>query len=122
MIDRLVVFTSLDHQDGVVRMTLRGAVDVSAEESLCDSVAPFIDHSSLVLVDLTALEFIDSGGVEALARLQDACRTSGTEMMILPGIANVQRVFDLAAVAHLFTFVDEGGRFQAGGDLPAPPA
>lgn len=70
--------------------------------------------TSLVL-DLRELRFLDSTGVRLLLAWDERCRAEGVDLRLIPGPAPVQRVIDVAGVAHLLPF---SRLSRAGGGSP----
>ena len=67
-----------------------------------------------VVLDLRELRFLDSTGLRLLLSWDARARTEGVELSVIPGPAPVQRVIDVAGVAHLLPFARLS---QAGGDV-----
>jgi anti-sigma B factor antagonist len=63
-------------------------------------------ESELVVIDLRKLTFIDSSGLHALATGHELCRARGQELRIVPGPANVQRLFELTGMNEVLPFCD----------------
>lgn len=57
-----------------------------------------------VVVDLSALEFIDSSGLHALMRANESWRAHGRRLSLLRGPQAVHRVFELTNTVALFAF------------------
>jgi anti-sigma B factor antagonist len=55
-------------------------------------------------VDLSGLSFIDSTWIGILLRLESEAKARGTKLTIVPGPADVQRVFEVAGVADALPF------------------
>jgi len=63
-------------------------------------------NSELVVIDLRNLTFIDSSGLYALVTGHELCRARGQELQIVPGPANVQRLFQLTGMNEVLPFCD----------------
>lgn len=61
---------------------------------------------ALVVVDLRSLTFIDSSGLHALITGHQLCRARGHELRIIPGPANIQRLFELTGLSEALPFCD----------------
>ena len=77
------------------------------------STAPVVDAqlSELVtagfkrlVLDLRELRFLDSTGLRLLLSWDARTRAEGVDLSVIPGPASVQRVIDVAGVAHLLPF------------------
>jgi anti-sigma B factor antagonist len=73
------------------------------EAALKDACA---DESGLVVVDLRNLTFIDSSGLHVLITGHEQCIARGHELRVIPGPANIQRLFELAGMNDVLPFVD----------------
>jgi anti-sigma B factor antagonist len=61
--------------DGTVRLTLIGELDIAVADALQDRLRQYADSGQAVRLDLSELEFIDSSGVQAVVLgLRDARR------------------------------------------------
>lgn len=82
-----------------------GELDLASAPALAQELSRAIAAGApRVVLDLTALEFIDSAGLRVvLAGMADA-RSRGCEMSLLPGPDRVQRVFDLTGTTARLPF------------------
>jgi anti-anti-sigma factor len=63
-------------ENGSVRITLQGEIDLSNAATVEDEIREAISHqNSAVLIDLTDLDYIDSSGIRILYRLASRLRT-----------------------------------------------
>lgn len=80
-------------------IVLTGEVDLQGapkvEAALKDA---FKGEPELIVIDLSNLTFIDSSGLHALVTGHERCRARGHELRIIPGPANVQRLFELTGM------------------------
>jgi anti-anti-sigma factor len=61
--------------DGTVRLTLIGELDIAVVNALQDRLRQYIDAGHALRLDLSELQFIDSSGVQAVVlSLRDARR------------------------------------------------
>jgi anti-sigma B factor antagonist len=60
----------------------------------------------LIVLDLRNLTFIDSSGLHALVTGHQLCRAHGHELEVIPGPANVQRLFEIAGMNDILPFGD----------------
>jgi anti-anti-sigma factor len=91
--------------DGTVRVSLRGELDLAGSRQMEDSMAE-IDRQdpSLVVVDLSGLAFIDSTGLRLLLQADARARERGYELVLRPGTAPVQRVFEVTGALDVLRF------------------
>jgi len=72
-----------------------------------------------VVLDLRELRFLDSTGLRLLLSWDARSRAEGVDLSVIPGPAPVQRVIDVAGVAHLLPFSRLNG---AGGGASVTPS
>lgn len=80
---------------------LLGAPNIEA--SLADAAT---GEAQCIIVDLRNLTFIDSSGLRALMGGHEQCVARGHELRIIPGPANVQRLFELSGMNEVLPFCD----------------
>ena len=95
-----------DAPDGRTVLACIGELDLATipafEDELCRAEA---DGRAIVL-DLSALDFIDSRGLAMILALDWRVRESGGQLMIVRGPHAVHRIFELTGVLERFDFVD----------------
>jgi anti-sigma B factor antagonist len=85
---------------------LAGELDLAAVEQLESAVAAALAEAAETLViDLSALTFIDSSGVHALLDANRHAHARGVRLLIIPAPDPVNAVFDLCRVDTLLPFV-----------------
>lgn len=78
-------------------------------------------NAELIVIDLRNLTFIDSSGLHALATAHELSRARGQELRILPGPANVQRLFELTGMSEVLPFCDaKFARYSPSDDASGP--
>ncbi|HEY4427637.1 MAG TPA: STAS domain-containing protein [Solirubrobacteraceae bacterium] len=100
---------ALEIQDSVVcgehRLVLRGELDLaqSAElEALLRQVCS--NGTRAITLDLSGLTFMGSTGLRLVLLARDLCLQRACEFRVVPGPANVQRVFDVTGLAAVIPF------------------
>lgn len=101
----------VDHDDHRWLLTLHGEIDLSNVELLETELRiAGRSTSARVVVDLGALEFLDSSVVHALLRHAD--RSPG-RLRLLPGSRRVQTAFRLTDTEQQLPFVGQGDATEA---------
>jgi anti-sigma B factor antagonist len=98
--------TMLSEREGDVHtIALVGELDVAGASRVEQELqrAEATDVLAIV-VDLSALTFMDSTGVHLLMNAQARSRADGARLMLLRGPTAVQRVFELCGVHRLLPF------------------
>jgi anti-anti-sigma factor len=91
-----------------VRVEVRGEVDLVSEAPFVEQVDALAtaQDSAAILLDLAAVDFIDSSGVRALVRVQ---RRHGERLRLVAVSPPVQRVLDIAGLTANFGLEDTDG-------------
>lgn len=85
---------------------LRGELDIAGAPALEEELRAIeASEAGALVVDLSALEFIDSTGVRLLLQAADRCQ-DGPRMTILRGPKQVQRVFEITDLLTRLPFAD----------------
>lgn len=89
---------------GAIEVALHGELDIAGVTELLSSVAPVLDDPrrqgplSLIL-DMTALEFLDAAGLGMIVRLANKIRCRGGDVLVRPPARSlVRRVLELSGV------------------------
>lgn len=90
------------HDDAVV-ITLAGELDLAVSETLRAALRQAMGYPRLI-VDLSAVTFIDSSGLHTILDAYKHCRDGGPTLIIRPGPPNVQRVFELTNTLDFLPF------------------
>jgi anti-sigma B factor antagonist len=86
---------------GGVRVALAGECDLEVREQLTATLLAAVRRSPVVVVDLCALDFLDSSGVHGLITAHHAARESGRALFVVNPTGAVATVLDLTGVGAL---------------------
>jgi len=91
-------------RNGVPIVRVRGEIDLSNADSVLTSIDGAKDeHAPGLVVDLQALEYLDSAGVRLLFRASRSVADSGGRFVaVVPLDSPARRVLDLAEAASVF--------------------
>jgi anti-anti-sigma factor len=105
-------FAILERQEGDrLRLLLTGELDIASVPLLEDRLSGLRDSPIAVRLDLSKLEFIDSGGVHALIQAMNDASANGWRLQIDRDVApQAMRVFELLALDHRLPGFDSNGR------------
>ena len=116
---------STRESDGQVIVTLRGQLDLAEAARVAAALAVVAAREPQIIVDLAALEFIDSSGVAALVRGRNLARRAGGELLLAAPQQQVLRVLTLTRLIDVFPLhatVDEAaGRSRHMATVPVLP-
>jgi anti-sigma B factor antagonist len=91
---------------GGVRLVLSGELDMACTARLTDAIDEHARKGTTLVVDLSGLEFMDSSGLAALLKAQNAAESDGWDMAVKSPPAPVDRIFDLTDTRRLLNFVE----------------
>lgn len=96
---------SIAHHGDTIRVGFAGEVDASLEDQFCDAVTAAMAASAAtdVVVDLSAVTFIDSCGLRGLLRCSTLCEERGATLRFAVGVASpVRRLFEVTGLSDWF--------------------
>jgi anti-sigma B factor antagonist len=87
-------------------VALRGEFDMAATFTVEPALERLLDLPQLeaLTLDLAAVRFIDSTGVNVVLRVHDEAQRREIALAIEPGPPEVQRVFEVAGLADVLPF------------------
>jgi anti-sigma B factor antagonist len=95
-----------DDAQGVI-LALAGELDLDTTPELDHQLREIARaNPGRVLIDLGALEFMDSTGLGSIVRAQRSAESNGHRLTLRRGQNQVQRLFELTGVLERFTFED----------------
>jgi anti-anti-sigma factor len=97
-----------EDRDGLVRIALRGELDLSSAPKLQEELRRVEAGSPPVLVlDLSKLVFLDSTGLRCLVTADERAKAEGRRVVIVRGPDPVQRVFSITRLEERLEMVDD---------------
>jgi anti-anti-sigma factor len=102
-------------------LELYGELDLAEVHALTNVMErPEVRASSLLVIDVEELQFIDSAGLRAILAEHERRRREGAQLALTRGSPQVQRLLDIAGVEEHLRFVDSAEESPlAGGDAPS---
>jgi anti-sigma B factor antagonist len=98
---------SSEHRADDLILSLSGELDLATSGLLERELdAAHASRAMRLIVDLSALEFIDSCGLKTLAKANQHATETGQQFSIRQGPRGVQRMFELIETAQPFHFDD----------------
>lgn len=86
-------------------LTLRGDIDISNVRQLRDALEQVDGENELFVVDLSAVDFLDSTALAALVHHRNLVTPKGTTVALVIASPLVQRIFDITNFNSQFTIV-----------------
>ena len=94
--------------DAQTRLVLRGELDISSAQALEDALEKLeAEQPATLLIDLRALEFMDSTGLRTLVSADQRARDSGRRLAIVRGPEAVDRIFNVTRLDERLDLVDD---------------
>jgi anti-sigma B factor antagonist len=89
-----------EQSDAQIRLLLRGDLDLASapefERAISDASR---EVPAALVVDLSALDFLDSHGLRSILSAQRLCEESGCQLSVIPG-EQAQRLFELTGLSE----------------------
>ena len=102
------VETSTENGKEVVRV--EGEIDLSNVDAVRDAIGAALPDLPEVVLDLTALEYLDSAGISMLFRLAERLSYNRQELrLVVPPDATVRAVIRLTRLDQVITVEDSAG-------------
>ncbi|MEY2397265.1 MAG: hypothetical protein QOJ00_439 [Actinomycetota bacterium] len=89
-----------------LRVVVSGELDAATEPQLVATATAAMDDAAAetVVLDVTALSFIDSAGLRGLMSCHDHAARRGIPMRLIPGAGVVPQLLALAGVTEWFSY------------------
>ena len=97
----------ISHAGRTAVIALTGELDLSGAGALQRALGA-VDGGPLV-IDLRGLTFMDSSGLRAIAVAAQRAQHAGRRFALIPGAAQVMRVFDITRMRERLEFVSDPG-------------
>ena len=106
---------TVQHPDfDTVQVTIEGSLDLARAYDFDDSMRRIErDAPGCVVLDLRALEFLDTSGLSRIVALRRRCRRTGRRLVLVRGSSAVQRLFALTAMNEHFELVRDPAELLA---------
>lgn len=106
---------TVDHpQEGRTLVTLAGELDVSTTPKVETAIRQVEEQGApLMIIDLRGVTFLDSSGLRLILEADSRSRRDGRRVLVVPGPAEVQRVFRVTLTDSRLEFTDDPGAIAA---------
>lgn len=110
----LLELTAEQDERGTVRVALTGELDISSAPQLDDQLAKVeADGPPVIVLDLRALEFMDSTGLRTVVTADARARDQGRRLAVVRGPDAVHRVFSVTRLDERLEIIDDPAAVQA---------
>jgi anti-sigma B factor antagonist len=104
---RTFTISVADPDDGPVVVSLAGEMDIASAPELARALEALGGaNATAVVIDLSALTFIDSSGISVLATAARDARARGGELVVAAPEGDVRRVFEIVRLAEIVPLED----------------
>ena len=87
-------------------IALKGDIDLESSPAARELLLSNVARNRNLLVDLSAVTYIDSSGVASLVEALQASRENGTDFALAAASESARRVLELARLDKVFTIYD----------------
>ena len=92
--------------DGRPVLSVAGEIDLAIAGRFAEELESLVGDGGSGLVDLSAVEFIDSSGIRELLKAKGAARAAGGDLLLLQPSAACRRVLEISGVWSDFTVLE----------------
>ena len=96
------------HEDGVAVIDLTGEVSAAAEQTLLAAYAQ-TSGEPVVLLDFSAVDYINSTGIALIVGLLAQARTAGQEVQARGLAEHYREIFRITRLSDFMTILDDAG-------------
>lgn len=90
-------------RDGFVVVVLRGDLDVTGAADAEAAIAALVAPGQTLIIDISALDFMDCGSLRALLRVQTLARRGGGDVVLAVPQPHVLRLLALTGIDEVFS-------------------
>ena len=92
--------------NGATVIAVSGELDLASSPALQEELDRVASDSTLLIIDLRELDFMDSTGLSVLVRAHQRAEEQGRRLAMVKGPQQVQRLLSLTGVSDRLTVVD----------------
>ena len=102
----------VQENDGRTVITPRGELDMASAPELEQTILPKLQDGAWVVLDLRALDFIDSSGLRVVVGAHRSAEEHGGRFTCVRGAAGstVHRIVEIAGIDGVIEMIDDPGR------------
>jgi anti-sigma B factor antagonist len=89
-------------RDAYAVAAIRGELDITSSAGVMSAIAALTPQHPVVIVELSAVEFMDCGALGALLRVQRLARQGGGDVLLAAPAAIVLRLLGLTGMGEVF--------------------
>jgi anti-anti-sigma factor len=96
------------HEDGIAVIDLAGDVTAAAEQKLLEAYAQ-TNEETVVLLDFSAADYINSTGIALIVGLLAQARAAGQEVQARGLAEHYREIFRITRLSDFMTILDDAG-------------
>jgi anti-sigma B factor antagonist len=100
---------AVERRDGATLVVLRGDLDLATAPDLRETLIEVIDDGARIVIDMEAVEFLDSAGLGILVGGLKRARTRGGELELVCSNREVLKPLEITGLDRVFTIHDGRG-------------
>ena len=101
------VIRGVKHEGRAIVLELGGEIDMKSSAKVKDKFKEiYRDKPSVLVVDMTEVEFMDSSGLATLVGVLKWCRLNGSELRLAGLTKAVRNIFDICRLESIFQIYD----------------
>ena len=93
----------VERDDRMALLVLRGELDMSTAPQLRECLVEIIDEGARIVIDMEALDFLDSAGLGILVGGLKRARTRGAELELVCTSRDVLKPLEITGLDRVFT-------------------
>jgi anti-sigma B factor antagonist len=96
----------VERRDGTTLVVLRGDLDLATAPDLRETLVEVSDEGARIVVDMEAVEFLDSAGLGILVGGLRRARTRGGDLELVCSNSEVLKPLEITGLDRVFTIHD----------------
>jgi anti-sigma B factor antagonist len=96
----------VERRDGTTLVLLRGDLDLATAPDLRETLIEVIDEGARIVIDMVAVEFLDSAGLGILVGGLKRARSRGGDLELVCSNSEVLKPLELTGLDRVFTIHD----------------
>ena len=96
----------VEHQHGGTFLSLYGEADLPSAPAIDRELAHAIETTPIIIVDLSALQFIDSSAIQAMVVAARRAHATNRDLYFLRPPPDVARTLELTGIEGLLRYLD----------------
>jgi anti-sigma B factor antagonist len=105
----MALLIDVERHDATTLIVLRGDLDLATASTLRETLVEVIDEQARIVIDMDAVEFLDSAGLGILVGGLKRARTHGGDLELVCSNGEVLKPLEITGLDRVFTIHDRRG-------------